>query len=626
LVNKTQRIWHCRIPAAQLSQAKFYAYRIDGPKARGQFEWHTFDPGKILFDPYAKALYIPSTFDREAACGGGPNDGKAVLGAILKDGGTFDWQGDKPFRHSHDLIIYEVHVRGFTYHQSSGIPEDKKGTYAAIVDKIPYLKNLGVTAVEIMPVFQFEPDGSDYWGYSPTSFFVPNQAYSSDQSFGGQINEFKTMVRELHKAGIEVILDVVYNHTSEGDRNGPVFSYKGIDNSTYYLINKDLDRPYFNYSGTGNTLHTRNLHVQAMILDSLRYWVSEMHVDGFRFDLASVFSRNSDGSLSFDIPPIFGTIRADPVLANIRLIAEPWDAAGIFQLGKNFPGISWMQWNSDFRDDIRKFIRGDRNMVGAVIKRLYGSNDLFPDEISYAYHAYQSVNFITCHDGFTLYDLTAYNEKDNWANGERNQDGMNNNYSWNCGHEGDTGLDPEVLKLRKQQAKNFCTLLMLANGTPMISAGDEFLRTQKGNNNPYNQDNEITWMDWTYKDLNADFFSFYQKMIAFRKDHPSLSRSRFWREDVLWLGANRREMDFSPESRALAIYLDGSDYQDKDIYVMINAFWEPQKFNFYVKASWHRIVNTGFDYPFDFVQAGEDTETGNSYLLGARSIAVFIRD
>lgn len=624
LVNKSQRVWHCRIPAQQLKKAKYYAYRIDGPNPAGQFEWHSFDNEKILFDPYAKALFFPPGFDEAVACLPGPNDGKAPLGVIMKDGGEFDWQNDAPVRQEHDLVIYELHVKGFTYHSSSGVSDSKRGTYAGVVEKIPYLKELGITAVELMPVYQFDEQDGDYWGYSPLSFFAPHHAYSSDKSIGGQIQDFKYMVRELHKAGIEVILDVVYNHTAEGGRLGPVYSYKGIDNSTYYLINANLEKPYFNYSGTGNTFHTRNSQVRSLIMDSLRYWVKEMHVDGFRFDLASVFSRNSDGTVSFEDPPIFGELRADPLLANVRMIAEPWDAAGVFQLGKNFPGINWMQWNSRFRDDVRRFVKGDAGQTGNLMQRLYGSDDLFPDDLPLAYHPYQSVNYINCHDGFTMYDLVAYNFKHNFANGEHNADGTNENFSWNCGTEGEEELTPEILAIRKHQAKNLCTLLLLSNGTPMFSAGDEFLRTQKGNNNPYNQDNETTWINWDFKEKHADFFTFFTKMIAFRKAHPSLCRSRFWREDVRWFGLNGA-LNLSGETSAFAFYLDGTSQQDNPLYIMVNASDEPLNYRFQIKGNWHRIVNTGLLHPDDFVKPGEDVMHTQAYVLSRKSIAVFVQ-
>lgn len=624
LRHKSHRIWHCRIKAAQLKESRYYAYKIEGPGPAGQFEWHAFDKEKVLLDPFARSVFFPPAFDRTVASLPGPNDGQAPLGIIFKDTHTFDWQDDKRPHHESDLIIYELHVKGFTFHPSSGVAEDKRGTYTGIIEKIPYLQELGVTAVEFMPVHQYDPQSGDYWGYSTLNFFSPHHAYASHKDIGGQLKEFKQMVKALHQAGIEVLLDVVYNHTTEGDRFGPIYSFKGIDNSTYYLMNKSLPEPYANFTGAGNTIHTRNNYVKTMIIDSLRYWVEEMHVDGFRFDLTSIFSRNTDGSISFEEPPIFGDIQSDPLLAHIRFIAEPWDAMGTMQLGAKFPGLQWMQWNGTYRDDVRKFVKGDPGMVGYLMTRLYGSDDLFSDALPYAYHPYQSINFITSHDGFTLYDLVAYNYKHNFANGEHNADGQNENYSWNCGVEGDHSLPEQVFRLRKQQAKNFVVLLMLSNGTPMILAGDEFLRTQKGNNNAYNQDNEISWINWHLAEKHHDFFQFFKKMIAFRKAHPSLCRSRFWREDVRWFGTTGAP-DLAHHSRSMAFFLSGKSQEDDDMYVMINAYWEALTFTFQLEGPWHRMVNTSFDPPNDFVEQGEDIIYHHTYLLRPRTVAVFIR-
>jgi len=623
LINKSSRIWHCHIKTEKLNGAKYYAYKIEGPEPHGQAAWHAFDKDKILLDPYAKSVLFPVQFSRKAACIEGSNDGKAPLGIFIKETDSFDWQDDEFIIHENDLIIYEVHVKGFTFHSSSNVTPELRGTFKGLIEKIPYLKELGITAVELMPVYQFDIQSNDYWGYMPLNFFSAHNAYTSVKDSSGQLNEFKLMVRELHKAGIEVILDVVYNHTTEGNHLGPVYSFKGIDNSTYYLINEDLGDAYFNYSGTGNTLHTKNSYVRRMILDSLRYWRKEMHVDGFRFDLASVFSRNTDGSISFEEPPIFAMIGSDPDLANARLIAEPWDAVGTVQLGKKFPGVIWMQWNSLFRDNVRRFVRGDNNLVADIIYRIYGSEDFFSDDLQSAYHAYQSVNYINSHDGFTLYDLVSYNQKHNMANGHDNLDGTNENYSWNCGKEGSEDLPAEIMRLRKQQAKNFCTLLFISNGTSMFVAGDEFLRTQRGNNNPYNQDNEISWIDWSLKDENEDIFLFFKKMIAFRKMHPSLSRSRFWRSDVQWFGVTGQP-DLSYYSKTLAFHLKGESQNDVDIYVMINMHWEALNFYFKVSGSWHRIINTSLEPPNDFVEQNVDVITSETYLVGARSVCVFI--
>ena len=626
LKNKSGRIWHCRIPKAVMKDARYYAYSVAGPDPQGQSEWHSFDPQKILVDPYAKSAYLPPSFSRLAATRPGSNAGKAPLGLIGPLDQSFDWGSDRRPRHESDLIIYELHVRGFTYNCNSGSGGEKRGTYAGVVEKIPYLKELGVTAVELMPVFQFDPQEGNYWGYMPLSFFAPHNEYTVRRTACEQHNEFREMVKALHAADIEVILDVVYNHTAEGNHLGPTYSFKGIDNSTYYLCTTRPGTPYVDFSGTGNTLHCANRYVRKMILDSLRYWVMEMRVDGFRFDLASIFTRNDDGTINAGDPPIFGDIIAEPDLVGMRLIAEPWDAAGVYQLGRAFPGIRWLQWNSWFRDDVRRFVRGDPGLVSTVMTRIYGSDDLFPDTLTEAYRPYQSVNFITCHDGFTLNDLVAYDHKHNWANGHNNLDGPADEHSWNCGWEGDENVPEQVLALRKRQVKNFCCLLFLSNGTPMFRAGDEFMHTQGGNSNPYNQDNETNWLDWNRLEANQDVFRFFRLMIAFRKAHPSLCRSRYWREDVHWYGC-RGAVDASDGSHALAFYLHGESQGDQDIYVMINA--APVDLSFAIQVSspgdWKRVVDTSRACPQDICEPGHEVRvTSPSYLVRARSIVVLL--
>ena len=623
LLHKSNRIWHIRIKASGLKHARYYAYKIDGPDPVNQWTWHAFDKDKVLLDPYAHAVFFPPAFSRVAASVPGPNDGKAPLGVLIREAEKFDWQQDEFPKHEHDLIIYEMHVRGFTYHPSSGLAPEKRGTFAGIIEKIPYLKELGITAVELMPVQQFDVSNGNYWGYSTLNFFSPHHAFASSPDDTGQINEFKMMVRELHKAGIEVILDVVYNHTAEGGTTGPVYSFKGIDNSTYYLINEDLSQPYFNYSGCGNTIHTRNSYVRRMILESLRYWRKEMHVDGFRFDMASIFSRTDDGSAGRDEPPVFEAVSSDAYLANARFIAEPWDVAGIYQLGKKFPGVQWMQWNDAFRDDVRKFVRGDENMMARLVTRIYGSDDLFSDDLPNAYHSYQSINYITSHDGFTLYDLVAYNQKYNEPNGQLNRDGSDYNFSWNCGTEGDKLLTPDILKLRKQQVKNFCTLLFISNGIPMFVAGDEFLRSQIGNNNPYNQDNETNWINWDLPEKNKDIFRFFKKMISFRKSHPSLCRSRFWRGDVMWYGT-QGQLDTAYYVKTLALFLNGRSESDQNFYIMINAYWEAIKFKIQENDTWYRIIDTSLASPADFEDNDNEVPVTDNYLVNSRSVVVLM--
>ncbi|WP_374164381.1 glycogen debranching protein GlgX [Arcticibacter sp. MXS-1] len=618
--NKSQRIWHCRIKNAELQGARFYGYRVEGPLGNGPSYMHQFDPQKVLLDPYAREVIFPPEFSREAAEESGSNAGKAPLGMICPEE-EFDWQDDKPVKHAHDLVVYEMHVKGFTRYNNSGVPENKRGTFAGIIEKIPYLKELGVTAIELMPVHQFDPTEKNYWGYMPLNFFAPNHAYTSDTTPGGAIREFKTMVRELHKAGLEVILDVVFNHTSEGDIAGPTYSFKGIDNSTYYLMEDHFENPYVNYSGTGNTLRTDHPAVQQLIMDSLRYWVKEMHVDGFRFDLASVFSRKSDGTIGSS--PIFDQIAAEPYLADVRLIAEPWDAGGLYQLGRAFPGISWYQWNGGFRDDIRRFVRSESGYAGKAIQRIYGSDDLFPDDPFNAYHPYQSINYLNSHDGFTLYDQVSYNNKHNFANGQNNQDGHEYNYSWNCGWEGDGNVPPSIMKLRKRQARNFITLLMLSNGTPMILSGDEFLNTQKGNNNPYNQDNETTWIDWSRKKLMAQHFEFTKQLISFRKERKSIARSRFWRQDVKWYGCNG-PITFDQELRCFAWFLSGKQFDEPDLYIMVNSHWESKKFKFMEQGPWKKLIDTAAEGDNAFERTPVPV-VYPIYTLEGRSIVVFER-
>ncbi len=621
LRNKTGRVWHCRIAARDLEGAAYYAYLVDGPDepAAG----HRFDRGKILLDPYARAILFPPDFSREACRRPGMHPGRAPLGVLFAGPDTFDWSGDRRPRHTNDLVLYELHVRGFTQRPNSGVAPESRGTFAGLMAKIPYLQQLGITAVELLPIFQFDPQEGNYWGYMPVGFFALHHAYGHAHDFGEQIREFQTLVKALHRAGIEVILDVVYNHTAEGDENGPTYGFRGIDNSTYYLLEKDRRR-YRNDSGTGNVLHTANRHVQSMVVESLRYWVRHFHIDGFRFDLASLFTRADDGSINLDDPPIIAAIQSDPVLRDVRLIAEAWDLSS-YQLGRTFPGITWLQWNGVFRDQIRAAVRGDAGLLGHAITRLYGSDDLFPDTLDAAYHPYQSVNIVTTHDGFCLWDLVSFDRKHNEANGHNNRDGMGENLSWNCGWEGNHQVPPEIVALRKRQARNFITLLLLANGTPMLVAGDEFLNTQEGNNNPYNQDNETTWLDWDRLQANEDFFRFCRLMIAFRKRHPSLARSRFWRSDVAWFG-DRGALRFDRMDHTLAMFLSGASQEDKDIYVMVNFGVNASTFLIQRTGRWNRAVDTALESPLDIAEPGDEPRIGPEYEVRDRSVVVLVSD
>jgi glycogen operon protein len=624
LIHKSGRVWHCWLAEDVIPGAAYYAYSVDGPydPAAGL----RFDPAKVLFDPYARAMFFPPGFDREAAKGRGSNAGRAPLGVLEASRRPNVWEEPCPPRHSWDTVIYELHVRGFTRRANSGVAADRRGTFAGVIDKIPYLVDLGVTVVELLPVFQRDPQERNYWGYMPLNFFAPHADYAAAGAPEGAIAEMQAMMRALHGAGIEVVLDVVYNHTVEADEIGPTYSYRGHDNSTYYLLSDDRSR-YRNDSGTGNVLHTANMAVRKMVVDSMRSWARDMHVDGFRFDLASIFTRRTDGSIDLDDPPMVSAIDADPDVKNLRLIAEAWDLQS-YQLGRRFPGIEWYQWNDRYRDEVRAFVRGDKGTVGNLMTRLYGSSDQFPDELLDAYHAFQSINLITSHDGFCLYDLVSYNQKHNRANGQDNADGTDHNTSWNCGYEGDEGAPTDVLVLRRQQVKNFCALLFLSNGTPMFCAGDEFMQTQGGNNNPYNQDNETTWLDWVLLERNRDIHRFFKMMIAFRKAHPSIGRSRFWREDVQWHGVGR-DPDWSDESHHVSYCLYGASQGDRDLYVMINA--GPEDLAFAIQegpaADWRRVVDTARPSPGDIVADEEAPALKSSdYTVRARSVVVLVRN
>lgn len=622
--NKTWDVWHLRLGEADLRGARYYAYSVDGPRAgpgrRG------FDPDKVLLDPCAREVFFPPSFDREAARHPGPNAGMAPLGILPRPEPAFDWGDDRPPRHDSDTVIYEMHVRGFTRSPSSGVSPAARGTYAGVAEKVPHLRSLGVTMVELLPVQQYDPQEGNYWGYMPLNFFAPHRSYAANQA--DPRREFKAMVKALHEAGIAVILDVVYNHTAEGDHTGPTYSFRGIDDATYYLASDDPVRPYRDYSGCGNALACHNIAVRFLILDSLRYWVTEMHVDGFRFDLASVLARNPDGSFGGPDDPLLTAIRADPILREVHLIAEPWDAAGAYQLGTRFPGPLWQQWNGRFRDDVRRFVRGDRCTVPCLMTRLYGSDDLFADNPRDAGRPVQSINFVTCHDGFTLHDLLSFDHRHNEANGQANNDGTAENFSWNCGWEGTMGVPDDVLALRLRQAKNLVCLLLLANGIPMFSAGDEFLQSQGGNNNPYNQDNPTTWLDWGRCESHADHLRFVRGLIAFRQAHPSLCRSRFWRDDIRWYGVGRSP-DLSDDSHSIALALRGASEGDCDLYVMINAYHAPLTFAIQEgrPGCWRRAIDTGLPSPDDIAHPERGPVVPSSeYRVQSRSVVVLARE
>jgi glycogen operon protein len=490
----------------------------------------------------------------------------------------------------------------------------RRGTYLGVVDKIDYLVDLGVTVVELLPVHQFDPQEGNYWGYMTMSFFAPHQGYACQD----EVAEFREMVDALHRAGIEVWLDVVFNHTAEGDWSGPTYSLAGIDNDSYYIVAPDAT--YRNDSGCGNTTQASNVATRALVLRSLAHWAEHMGVDGYRFDLASILTRDAKGDVDPVASPLVNEIGIVAGPHDLRVTAEAWDL-GSYQLGRSFPGIMWRQWNGRYRDDVRGFLKGDPGLVPALMSRVYGSADLFPDGPQDMYRPYQSVNFLTAHDGFTLYDLVAYNERHNEANGHGGTDGSADNRSWNCGWEGDEGAPPEVLELRMRQMKNAAALLMLSNGVPMFVAGDEFARTQGGNNNPYNQDNPTTWLDWDRLESHGELHDFFRAMIALRRSHRSIARSRFWRADVRWFGTTGPP-DLAPWSHSLAWHLSGGGYAESDLYVMVNAFHEPLEFAVQVPGPWRRIVDTTLPAP-DHVRLPQHAPAaGPSVSVAGRSVVV----
>src|SRR5438128_2629388 len=576
--NRTYYYWHVFVPNVRPGQ--LYGYRVEGPfdPSSGM----RFDPAKVLLDPYARGVMLPGSYDRVAARHPGDNAGTAMKSVVV-DVSAYDWEGDAPLqRPSSQTIVYEMHVRGFTRHPSSGVSGKTRGTFAGLIEKIPYLQQLGVTAVELLPVFQFDaldapPGLANYWGYAPVSFFAPHRGYSSRRDPLGPINEFRDMVKALHRAGLEVILDVVFNHTAEGDHLGPTLSLRGLDNTTYYILDADRSR-YANYSGTGNTLNANHPIVRRMIVDSLRSWVDEMHVDGFRFDLASILARDPSGR-PLPNPPVLWDIESDPALAGTKLLAEAWDAAGLYQVG-SFVGDAWKEWNGRFRDDVRDFFRGEPGSLRRVADRLVGSPEIYGHK---GREAEQSVNFVTCHDGFTLNDLVSYNQKHNEANGEDNRDGANDNRKWNCGVEGPND-DPAVERLRDRQVKNFLTVTMMSVGMPMLLMGDEVRRTQYGNNNAYCQDNETSWYDWTLLAKHADVHRFVTLLNARRilrdlePEGQHVSLNRLLRgANLAWQGVKLGQPDWGESSHSIAFTVE-IRRDGMLVHVILNAYWEPLVF------------------------------------------------
>jgi isoamylase len=630
-VNKSFHSWHAFVRG--LKPGVHYAYRVDGPlDSAGQ----RFNKNKVLIDPYSRGN-SNSLWDRGSACT--PEDNlRTSIRSVVIDASGYGWEGDTPLnRPMEESIIYEVHVRGFTQSPTSGVQHP--GTFAGLVEKIPYLKDLGVTAVELLPIFDFDEtavlrvvDGRhlhNFWGYSTIGYFAPQSSYCVEPESGGQLREFRDLVKAMHKAGIEVILDVVFNHTDEGNHQGPMYCFKGIDNRSYYLLVPWALQYYLDFSGCGNTLNCNHPLVGKLVMDCLRYWVRETHVDGFRFDEGSILSRGEDGEPAVHPPLVWG-IELDEALADTKLIAEAWDAAGLYQIG-HFPGDRWAEWNGRYRDDIRRFVRSDPGLVGAVASRLGGSADIYQGRGG---SPLNSINFVTCHDGFTLNDLVSFNQKHNEANGEDNRDGINENLSWNCGAEGESD-DPNVAALRERQIRNFLSILLLSRGVPMFVAGDEVRRSQKGNNNAYCQDNEISWFDWTLVNQHSDLLHFCKGMIAFRKRHAALWRSQFFdgsvnergQTDVSWHGTKLDHPGWNDAgARALAMTLAGFG-GDPDLHIMLNMFWEHLEFELPVipGRQWFVAINTAAPYPHNIFVPGDEPEArGNMHLVEPRSVVVLV--
>jgi isoamylase len=626
--HRTYYFWHAFVPDVKAGQ--IYGYRVEGPSdpAAGM----RFDPTKVLLDPYGRGVVVPPNYSRDAARKPGDNEAVAMKSVVVNPS-SYDWEGDEPLRlPSARTIIYEMHVRGFTRHPSSGVGDRTRGTYAGLIEKIPYLQELGITAVELLPVFQFDaqdcpPGKINYWGYQPVSFFAPHQGYSSRRDPLGPVEEFRDMVKALHRAGIEVILDVVFNHTSEGGQTGPTISLRGIDNPTYYILENDRSR-YADFSGCGNTLNANHPIVRRMILDSLRYWVQQMHVDGFRFDLASILARDSSGQV-LPNPPVLWDIESDPVLAGTKLIAEAWDAAGLYQVG-SFIGDSWKEWNGRFRDDVRGFWRTENGSLRRFADRIVGSAEVYGHKER---EPEQSVNFVTCHDGFTLNDLVSYEQKHNEANGEENRDGSNENHSWNCGVEGPTD-DPAVEKLRKRQIKNFLATSLLSIGLPMIVMGDEVRQSQYGNNNAYCQDNEISWFDWNLLEKHAEIHRFTRLLIERRllrsteHERKKLSLNQLIAQaQKAWHGPKLDHPDWGDTSHSIALT---ALLRAERLFVhfIFNARWEqlvfelPEQFNG-AEITWRRWIDTSLDAPNDIVNwTSAPALSDHHYLVEARSVVV----
>ncbi|WP_058553351.1 glycogen debranching protein GlgX [Thiohalocapsa sp. ML1] len=623
-VNHTFFSWHVEV--VDLPPGTRYAWRLDGPWDPVHHGWR-YDPRVELLDPWARALDA-GAWDRARRCSDGPRPGDGIRGVVLAD--AYDWEGDEPLRlPSQNMIIYELHVGGFTRHPSAGVAHP--GSFAGVVEKIPHLKRLGITHVELMPVMAFDPQdvppGTDaaglrnFWGYSTHGFFAPHPGFCIGEPTEHR-REFRDMVKALHRAGIGVLLDVVFNHTAEGGEGGPAIHFKGLGNETFYMLDPTDRSRYLDFTGCGNTVNANHPFVARYIIDCLEYWVREMHVDGFRFDLASALARGEHGA-PLEHPPVLWGIELSDVLAGAKIIAEAWDAAGLYHVG-SFPGYRWMEWNGRYRDSLRAAVRGDPGLVAELATRIAGSSDLYARGLR---HPINSINFVTCHDGFTLADLVSYNDKHNEANHEGNRDGCEHNLSWNCGVEGDTD-DPAILALRRRQAKNLLTLLLISQGIPMLNAGDEFLRSAGGNNNTWCQDNPTGWLDWALADENADMLRFTAGLIALRKRHRSLRRRHFLHDgDIRWQaldGGAPGWMD--PESRELAFTLRGRNDAEAPLHVLINLSDKARTCVLPPALGdwrWAIAVDTGAPAPRDLIEPDEQRSIGaRRWRIGARSVLV----
>jgi glycogen operon protein len=630
--NKTFHFWHVFVRGCR--PGIYYAFRVDGPAdpAAG----HRFNPNKVLIGPYARGISRRLWKRADAV---GPQDNLATsMRCVVVDQAAYDWGGDRPLKRPiHESVIYEMHVGGFTRSPGAGVRHP--GTFAGMIEKIPYLETLGITAVELLPVSEFDdsdtslnPAGEplrNYWGYSTVGFFSPHSGYCVDGGDLSHMNQFRDLVKALHKAGIEVILDMVFNHTDEGNELGPTQSFRGIDNRTFYLLDRNNPAVYANYSGVGNTFNANHPLSQKFIVDCLRYWVAEMHVDGFRFDEGSILARGEDGTPLVH-PPVIWQIELEDALADTKLIAEAWDAAGLYQVG-HFPGDRWAELNGRYRDDVRRFVKGDPGLTGAIASRLGGSADIYQAR---GQTPENSINFITAHDGFTLNDLVSYRDKHNHANGEGNRDGVNENLGWNGGIEGPT-TDPAIAALRTRQVKNFATILMLSRGVPMLLGGDEIRRTQGGNNNAYNQDNPTSWFDWTMTGSNREVLRYFERMIAFRKAHPALRQPWFYSgtinerglADITWHGTVLGSPGFDdPQGRALACTIAGFA-GDADLHIMMNMFWEALDFEVPVdpQRAWHIAIDTFAPSPYDIPEHGDGAPLSHHLCtVHERSIVVLV--